>query len=208
VQHPNLANQNKDAWMVGFTPAVSTAVWVGTDTSEPIKNAQGRPVFGRMLPGSIWQTFMNAAVRGTPPEQFSPFDPLGVPPGPPPAQAGDSQDCKSDDSDSSDSSDDSDKKSDDCDSKDSDKKSDDDSDKKSDSDSDKKRDGDSDSSSGDSDRSDNRRDKSDKSDDGDSSDEGAAFTSPVDPRLGFPSSPSGDGVPVLRAAHTRPAPGQ
>jgi membrane peptidoglycan carboxypeptidase len=33
VQHPTLDNQNKDAWMVGFTPSVSTAVWVGTDTS-------------------------------------------------------------------------------------------------------------------------------------------------------------------------------
>jgi membrane peptidoglycan carboxypeptidase len=81
VQHPTLNNQNKDAWMVGFTPDVSTAVWVGTDTSEPIKNAYGRPVFGRMLPGSIWQGYMNAAVRGTPPGQFSPFVPLGTPPG-------------------------------------------------------------------------------------------------------------------------------
>jgi len=60
---------------------VSTAVWVGTDKSDPIKNAQGRPVFGRMLPGSIWQTYMNAALRGVPADRFSPFVPLGVPPG-------------------------------------------------------------------------------------------------------------------------------
>ena len=73
VQHPTLNGQNKDAWMVGYTPSVSTAVWVGTDQSDPIKNAAGRPVFGRMLPGSIWQTFMNGALRGTPAEQFSPF---------------------------------------------------------------------------------------------------------------------------------------
>ena len=65
VQHPTLNGQNKDAWMVGYTPSVSTAVWVGTDQSDPIKTAAGRPVFGRMLPGSIWQTFMNGALRGT-----------------------------------------------------------------------------------------------------------------------------------------------
>ena len=43
VQHPNLANQNKDAWMVGYTPSVSTAVWVGTDTSEPDQERAGSP---------------------------------------------------------------------------------------------------------------------------------------------------------------------
>ena len=37
VQHPTLNGQNKDAWMVGYTPSVSTAVWVGTDQSDPIK---------------------------------------------------------------------------------------------------------------------------------------------------------------------------
>ena len=101
VQHPTLAGQNKDAWMVGFTPSVSTAVWVGTDTSEPIKNAQGRPVFGRMLPGKIWQSFMNSAAVN-PAERFSPFVPLGTPPGTRP----DDESDDSDDSDDSDGSDD------------------------------------------------------------------------------------------------------
>ena len=55
VQHPDANGQNKDAWMVGYTPSLSTAVWVGTDDSDPIKTAAGRPIFGRMLPGSIWQ---------------------------------------------------------------------------------------------------------------------------------------------------------
>jgi membrane peptidoglycan carboxypeptidase len=188
VQHPSLNNQNKDAWMVGFTPTVSTAVWVGTDTSEPIKNAQGRPVFGRMLPGSIWQTYMNGAVRGTPAEQFSPFVPLGVPPGLAPEQS--DQKCDPDDDDC-DSDSDSDKKSDD----DSDKKSDDDSDKKRDGDSDKKRDGDSDSRSG---RSDS--DSSDSSDD--SSDEGAVFSPPLDRRFDLQPGQAADSVPVVRAAHS------
>jgi membrane peptidoglycan carboxypeptidase len=155
VQHPSLTGQNKDAWMVGYTPSVSTAVWVGTDTSDPIKNAAGRPVFGRMLPGSIWQNYMNSAVRGTPSEQFSRFVALGTPPG-----AGDpagsaapstSSESKSDDDSDSDSSDDSDSK------KSKDKKSD----KKSDS-SDKKSDGSSDSKSRNSDSS--GSDSSDSSD--------------------------------------------
>ena len=66
--------------MVGYTPSVSTAVWVGTDTERPDQERRpGGPMFGRMLPGSIWQTYMNGALRGTPPEQFSPFVPIGHP---------------------------------------------------------------------------------------------------------------------------------
>ncbi|HVL84216.1 MAG TPA: transglycosylase domain-containing protein, partial [Pseudonocardia sp.] len=83
------SNQNKDAWMVGYTPTLSTAVWVGTDTSEPIVDASGRNIFGRLVPGEIWQTFMNDALRGTPQEDFSPFVPMGTPPASDPAPAGD-----------------------------------------------------------------------------------------------------------------------
>jgi membrane peptidoglycan carboxypeptidase len=166
VQHPTLANQNKDAWMVGFTPDVSTAVWVGTDTSEPIKNAQGRPVYGRMLPGSIWQGFMNTALRGAPASRFSSFVALGVAPGTVPVEGdgeGDDEDDSSD-SDSSDS-DSSDGNSDDSDSKKDKKKRDDDSG------------GSSDSSRGDSGRGDSGGSG------GGSNDEGAAFRR--DPTDGF-----------------------
>ncbi len=76
----SVEGQNNDAWTVGYTPSVSTAVWMGTDDNSPIKNASGRPIYGRMLPGSIWQSYMNAALTGTPPEQFSRFTPLGAPP--------------------------------------------------------------------------------------------------------------------------------
>jgi membrane peptidoglycan carboxypeptidase len=74
------ATDNRDAWMVGFTPAVSTAVWVGTDKSDPIRNAQKRPIFGSGLPGQIWHSFMEAATEDTPPERFSTFVPIGDPP--------------------------------------------------------------------------------------------------------------------------------
>jgi len=55
---------NKDAWMVGFTPQLSTAVWVGTDNNEPLLTAEGRLVYGSGLPGKIWQAYMNAALAG------------------------------------------------------------------------------------------------------------------------------------------------
>ncbi|MEJ8281820.1 transglycosylase domain-containing protein, partial [Pseudonocardia spirodelae] len=76
----SVEGQNNDAWTVGYTPSVSTAVWVGTDDNSPIKNSAGRPVYGRMLPGSIWQSFMNDVLQGTPAEQFSDFEPIGQAP--------------------------------------------------------------------------------------------------------------------------------
>ncbi|HEY9414260.1 MAG TPA: transglycosylase domain-containing protein [Pseudonocardia sp.] len=75
----NVVGQNKDAWTIGYTPSYSTAVWVGTDDNSPIKTAQGRPVYGRMLPGSMWQAFMSGALRGKPKEPFSKLVPLGAP---------------------------------------------------------------------------------------------------------------------------------
>jgi membrane peptidoglycan carboxypeptidase len=190
VQHPTLDGQNKDAWMVGFTPSVSTAVWVGTDTSEPIKNAQGRPVFGRMLPGSIWQTFMNGALRGVPADRFSPFVPLGTPPGA-------ALDESTDPSASNDSGDNADNKSDD--------KSDD----KSGSDKKKKHnsDGNGDSSDGSSnsdssDGSDGSSNDSSDSSNGDSSDENTGFARPQFGRPAFEVPGLRSSQPALQAAPT------
>ncbi len=70
---------NRDAWTVGYTPSLSTAVWVGTDKSDPIRTRSGAVVYGRTLPGPIWQAFMNAALKGTPKDDFSPFEPMGTP---------------------------------------------------------------------------------------------------------------------------------
>jgi membrane peptidoglycan carboxypeptidase len=75
-----IPGQNNDAWTVGYTPSISTAVWVGTDDNSPIKTSGGSPIYGRMVPGSIWQQFMNAALRNKPVEQFGKFEPLGTPP--------------------------------------------------------------------------------------------------------------------------------
>ncbi len=67
---------NSDAWMVGFTPSISTAVWMGNDSpSNPIVNANGSIVYGSGLPGAIWQQFMNAVLAGTPVEDL-PSEPI------------------------------------------------------------------------------------------------------------------------------------
>ena len=55
---------NSDAWMVGYTPSISTAVWMGTDQTTPIMNAAGKIIYGSGLPGAIWQKFMNAVLEG------------------------------------------------------------------------------------------------------------------------------------------------
>jgi membrane peptidoglycan carboxypeptidase len=55
---------NSDAWMAGFTPQVSTAVWVGSDQPGALKNANGNPLYGRGLPGNTWKAFMDAYLAG------------------------------------------------------------------------------------------------------------------------------------------------
>ena len=62
---------NSDAWMVGFTPKVSAAVWVGTDKPQAMTTVQGNQVFGRTLPGVTWQRFMNNYLSGTPQDELT-----------------------------------------------------------------------------------------------------------------------------------------
>jgi membrane peptidoglycan carboxypeptidase len=74
--------QNNDAWMAGFTPSLTTAVWMGTDMNSPIRTARGTPIQGSSLPGDVWQDFMTGALAGAPAEDFPPFRPIGEPPSP------------------------------------------------------------------------------------------------------------------------------
>jgi membrane peptidoglycan carboxypeptidase len=59
---------NSDAWMVGYTPSLAAAVWMGTQGAAPIENSSGSIIYGSGLPGAIWQQFMDAALAGTPEE--------------------------------------------------------------------------------------------------------------------------------------------
>ncbi|MHC1561776.1 transglycosylase domain-containing protein, partial [Actinomycetospora sp. C-140] len=72
----HVADQNNDAWMAGYTPGASTAVWVGTDDNTPIKTSDGRPVYGHGLPSEIWKSFMDEALDDTPRQTFGPFTPV------------------------------------------------------------------------------------------------------------------------------------
>ncbi|MGZ8801154.1 MAG: penicillin-binding protein, partial [Mycobacterium sp.] len=81
---------NRDAWMVGFTPSLSTAVWVGTtDGTKPLENKWGSPVYGSGLPSDIWKATMDGALDGTDNESFPKPEEIGgyagVPQAPPPA---------------------------------------------------------------------------------------------------------------------------
>ncbi|WP_369803327.1 transglycosylase domain-containing protein [Mycobacterium sp. E2699] len=62
---------NKDAWMVGYTPSLSTAVWVGTvQDNVPLVTASGAEVYGSGLPSDIWKSTMDGALKGTSNESF------------------------------------------------------------------------------------------------------------------------------------------
>jgi membrane peptidoglycan carboxypeptidase len=65
-----------DAWMVGYTPSISAAVWMGSDKgNDAIVNALGHPIYGSGLPGQIWKQFMDAFLKGKPVEKL-PDSPL------------------------------------------------------------------------------------------------------------------------------------
>jgi membrane peptidoglycan carboxypeptidase len=85
-------NANKDAWMVGSTPSLSTAVWVGTvQDNVPLVTSSGAEVYGSGLPSDIWKSTMDGALKGTSNETFPKPTEIGgyagVPAAPPPPPA-------------------------------------------------------------------------------------------------------------------------
>ncbi len=62
--------ENKDAWMVGYTPSLSTAVWVGTEQGDRLRNASGGMIYGSGLPSDIWKATMDGALKGSSNETF------------------------------------------------------------------------------------------------------------------------------------------
>lgn len=51
----------RDAWFIGYTPDLISAVWVGNDDNSPTKK-----VTGSGLPAQIWKSFMADALKGRP----------------------------------------------------------------------------------------------------------------------------------------------
>jgi penicillin-binding protein 1A len=65
------AQDETDAWFVGFTPQLATAVWMGAlDAKVPMFNVGGVKVFGGTYPARIWQAFMAQALNGQPAINF------------------------------------------------------------------------------------------------------------------------------------------
>jgi penicillin-binding protein 1A len=54
-----------DAWLCGYTPNLSTTVWMGYPQAEvPMLNVHGIAVAGGTFPAQIWHQYMNAALGG------------------------------------------------------------------------------------------------------------------------------------------------
>jgi penicillin-binding protein 1A len=59
--------EHSDAWFCGFTPQLSTTVWVGYPNARvPMTNVHGVSVTGGTFPALIWHRFMVAALDGHP----------------------------------------------------------------------------------------------------------------------------------------------
>ncbi|MFD4367049.1 transglycosylase domain-containing protein [Rhodococcus sp. NPDC058521] len=82
--------ENKDAWMVGYTPSLSTAVWMGTADATAINNSWGGLIYGSGLPSDIWKDTMDGALEDTDWEDFPWPDSIGGQAGVPSGGGGDS----------------------------------------------------------------------------------------------------------------------
>ena len=70
---------NHDAWFVGYTPTLSTAVWMGYSDSNTrsLRNIKGVGiVYGGTIPASTWKDFMGTALKNAPPADFPKPAPL------------------------------------------------------------------------------------------------------------------------------------
>ncbi len=61
-----------DAWFIGYTPNLVTAVWVGYSSKRvPMRNIHGISVVGGSFPAQIWHLFMSKALEGMPVVSFA-----------------------------------------------------------------------------------------------------------------------------------------
>jgi penicillin-binding protein 1A len=73
------SEENADAWFVGYTPALSTAIWMGYSDSntKSLRNIKGvGTVYGGTIPASTWKAFMGEALKGAAPADFPAPEPL------------------------------------------------------------------------------------------------------------------------------------
>jgi penicillin-binding protein 1A len=73
-------DDNTNAWFVGYTPQLTTAVWLGhPDGNYPLAGVQSGPVFGGTIPALTWKSFMKPALDGLPVLDFPVPGPLPPP---------------------------------------------------------------------------------------------------------------------------------
>jgi membrane carboxypeptidase/penicillin-binding protein len=71
--------------MVGYTPSVSVAAWVGGDGNKPLHGKNNSPIYGSTIAGPMWQKFMSLYLSGKPGEKFDKVDRIGGEVAPPPS---------------------------------------------------------------------------------------------------------------------------
>ncbi|HUS61949.1 MAG TPA: penicillin-binding transpeptidase domain-containing protein, partial [Acidimicrobiales bacterium] len=70
----------ENAWFVGYTPQLATAVWMGAPVGNvPMRNVGGIRVTGGSYPARIWGAYMTEAMKDLPVEQFGAPDPKLIP---------------------------------------------------------------------------------------------------------------------------------
>jgi membrane peptidoglycan carboxypeptidase len=74
------SQQSKNSWFVGYTPTLSTAIWVGyRDEPIPMRSVKGcAPMTGGCLPAKTWKAFMSEAVKDVPVTEFSEPAPIKI----------------------------------------------------------------------------------------------------------------------------------
>ncbi|MDQ1374313.1 MAG: penicillin-binding protein [Actinomycetota bacterium] len=72
------AQEWRDGWFVGYTPVLSTAIWMGyADAERTVTLGKcGGHCAGGTLPAATWKTFMDQALQGVPATDFSQAAPI------------------------------------------------------------------------------------------------------------------------------------
>lgn len=59
-------NDNKDAWLIGYTPDIAVGVWSGNNDNKPMKK-------GSSISVPAWRSFMDIALKDKPASQFGAY---------------------------------------------------------------------------------------------------------------------------------------
>jgi penicillin-binding protein 1A len=64
-------DDHADAWFAGYTPDLTTVVWIGYPQGEiPMENVHGISVSGGSFPADVWRRYMTRALWSSPPQDW------------------------------------------------------------------------------------------------------------------------------------------